>query len=93
MKIRLPIRRIFQNPLPFSKFQASFEAPDAVYQDKGSKQDRQKLNYDLRIHEEENSDNHQNTAGKKDPESWNSVSPEYRSGYDKILQESAEFQI
>lgn len=57
MKIRLPIRRIFQNPLPFFlSFQASFEAPDAVYQDKGSKQDRQKLDYDLRIHEEENSD-------------------------------------
>lgn len=49
----------------FLKFQASFEAPDAVYQDKGSKQDRQELDHDLRVHEEEDSDNHENTARKK----------------------------
>ena len=64
--MRLPIRRNFQAPLPsFLKFKTSFQTPDAVRQNKGSKQDWQKLHYDLRIRKEKHSDDQQNTAGKK----------------------------
>ena len=63
MKMRLPIRRNFQAPLPL--FLSSFQTPDAVRQNKGSKQDWQKLHYDLRIRKEKHSDDQQNTAGKK----------------------------
>ena len=47
------------------EFQASLETPDTVRQNKGSKQDWQKLHHDLRIRKEKHSDDQQDTSGKK----------------------------